>query len=155
MGQLRQRGEVWWIRYSRNGRRFEKNARSRKKVDAEWLLKLCEGEIVPGSRPSNVVKRLRCRIKVFSSSKRPFRPLKGSPVGSWLETLKETCVVRWMNSARRLRQKREWNLPSIAYYRVYEGCMPPVSPGVAATFSATRPPSTAFLRPLSRSCYQS
>jgi hypothetical protein len=27
MGQLRKRGKIWWIRYYRNGRRFEEGAR--------------------------------------------------------------------------------------------------------------------------------
>lgn len=31
MGQLRKRGDVWWIRYYRNGRRFEESARTDKK----------------------------------------------------------------------------------------------------------------------------
>lgn len=30
MGQLRKRGDIWWIRYYRNGRRYEESARTEK-----------------------------------------------------------------------------------------------------------------------------
>ena len=40
MGELRQRGKVWWIRYYRNGRRQEESSRSTKKRVAIDLLKI-------------------------------------------------------------------------------------------------------------------
>src|SRR5262249_39270442 len=48
MGELRLRGKTWWIRYYRNGRRHEESARTEKKTEAEWLLKLREGAIARG-----------------------------------------------------------------------------------------------------------
>jgi hypothetical protein len=37
MGELRKRGAVWWIRYYRNGRRFEESARTSKKEEARVI----------------------------------------------------------------------------------------------------------------------
>ena len=34
MGELRQRRKIWWIRYYRDGRRYEESAKSRRKGDA-------------------------------------------------------------------------------------------------------------------------
>ncbi|MCL4848087.1 MAG: tyrosine-type recombinase/integrase [Acidobacteria bacterium] len=48
MGQLRKRGGVWWIRYYRNGRRYEESAKTDKKGKAETLLRLREGDIAKG-----------------------------------------------------------------------------------------------------------
>ena len=48
MGELRQRGRIWWIRYYRNGRRHEESSHSTKKGDATALLQLREGDIVRG-----------------------------------------------------------------------------------------------------------
>ena len=44
MGQLRRRGAVWWIRYYRNGKRYEESFGSDKKHAAIELLKLREGD---------------------------------------------------------------------------------------------------------------
>ena len=48
MGEVRRRGQIWWVRYYREGRRHEETSRSRKKGDAERLLKLREGDIARG-----------------------------------------------------------------------------------------------------------
>ena len=45
---LRLRGRIWWIRYCRNGRRFDESSRSRKKGEALRLLKLREGAVAQG-----------------------------------------------------------------------------------------------------------
>jgi hypothetical protein len=50
MGQIRKRGEVWWIRYYRNGKRYEESSGSPKQKVAETLLKLREGERLPPRR---------------------------------------------------------------------------------------------------------
>jgi integrase len=47
MGELRKRGSVWWLRYSRNGRRYEESSGSSKKGVARDLLRQREGD---GSR---------------------------------------------------------------------------------------------------------
>ena len=39
MGELRQRGHIWWIRYYRDGRRFEESAKTDKYEKARDLLK--------------------------------------------------------------------------------------------------------------------
>ena len=48
MGTFRKRGGMWWIRYCRNGRRYEESTRSDKKGKAIDLLKLREGDIARG-----------------------------------------------------------------------------------------------------------
>jgi integrase len=59
MGELRQRGAVWWVRYYRNGRRHEESSGSTKKGDAERLLKLREGDVARGVPITPQVGRLR------------------------------------------------------------------------------------------------
>src|SRR5688572_28448826 len=48
MGQLRKRGNVWWIRFYRNGRRIEESSESTKWQTARDLLRDREGEISKG-----------------------------------------------------------------------------------------------------------
>lgn len=48
MGELRQRGRVWWIRYYRNGERHEESSHSNKKLVAVDLLKIREGDVAKG-----------------------------------------------------------------------------------------------------------
>ena len=50
MGEVRRRGNTWWIRYYRNGRRYEETSGSTKKGDAVKLLKLREGDGARGVR---------------------------------------------------------------------------------------------------------
>ena len=59
MGELRQRGHVWWIRYYRNGRRHEESAHTDKKEKARDLLKLREGDVAKGVPISAAIGRLR------------------------------------------------------------------------------------------------
>lgn len=58
MGQLRRRGNVWWVRYYRNGVRYEESSGSDKKGDAERLLRLREGDISRGVPVTPKVGRL-------------------------------------------------------------------------------------------------
>lgn len=48
MGELRQRGRIWWIRYYRDGRRFEESAKTDKYEKAKSLLKTREGDVANG-----------------------------------------------------------------------------------------------------------
>jgi integrase len=48
MGQLRKRGKVWWIRYYRNGERFEESARTSIYKEARDLLNTKEGARAAG-----------------------------------------------------------------------------------------------------------
>lgn len=59
MGQLRKRGGVWWIRYYRDGRRFEESARTGKYEKARDQLKEREGDIAKGLAVSPQIGRLR------------------------------------------------------------------------------------------------
>ena len=59
MGELRQRGNVWWIRYYREGRRFEESARTKKYEKARSLLKQREGDIANGVPVTSAMGRLR------------------------------------------------------------------------------------------------
>jgi integrase len=58
MGELRQRGKTWWIRYYRAGKRYEESARSAKKGVALALLKSREGDGA-GGRVTPKVSRFR------------------------------------------------------------------------------------------------
>jgi integrase len=59
VGQLRQRGSIWWIRYYRNGRRHEESSHSTKKGAAVDLLKLREGDVAKGIPITAKVGQLR------------------------------------------------------------------------------------------------
>lgn len=59
MGELRLRGRVWWIRYYRNGRRYEESSHSDKKGEAQRLLAVREGDIARGVPVTPQAGRLR------------------------------------------------------------------------------------------------
>lgn len=59
MGQIRQVGRIWWIRYYRAGRRFEESSGSKKKSAAIDLLKKREGDVAHGLAVSPKIGRLR------------------------------------------------------------------------------------------------
>jgi integrase len=59
MGQIRQVGRIWWIRYYRAGRRFEESSGSQKKGVAVDLLKKREGDVAHGLAVSPKIGRLR------------------------------------------------------------------------------------------------
>ena len=59
MGEIRKRGNVWWIRYYRNGRRHEESSGSKRKGDAERLLRIREGDIAKGLPVTARVGQLR------------------------------------------------------------------------------------------------
>lgn len=59
MGQLRQRGRVWWIRYYRNGVLHEESSGSFRKQDAIDLMRIREGDAARGLPVSAKIGRLR------------------------------------------------------------------------------------------------
>lgn len=59
MGELKLRGRIWWIRYYRNGRRFEESSHGEKRKAAEDLLKIREGDVAKGVPISAKVGQLR------------------------------------------------------------------------------------------------
>jgi integrase len=59
MGEIRKRGEVYWIRYYRNGQRHEESSHSKTKQGAIDLLRLQEGDIAKGLPISAKINRLR------------------------------------------------------------------------------------------------
>jgi hypothetical protein len=59
MGELRQRGRIWWIRYSRNGQRYKESSGSKKKGAAIALLKIREGDGAHGLPVTPKIGRLR------------------------------------------------------------------------------------------------
>jgi integrase len=59
MGQLKKRGRIWWIRYYRDGRRYEESSRSAKEGHARRLLRLREGDIERGLPVTPKIGRLR------------------------------------------------------------------------------------------------
>jgi integrase len=59
MGELRRRGNVWWIRYYRAGRRYEESSDSEKKGAATDLLKIREGDGAHGLPVTPRIGRVR------------------------------------------------------------------------------------------------
>ena len=59
MGELRKRGSIWWIRYSRNVKRHEESSRSDKKGVALDLLRRREGAIADGVPVTAKISRFR------------------------------------------------------------------------------------------------
>lgn len=59
MGELKQRGQIWWIRYYKNGKRYEESSGSTKESDAKSLLRLREGDIERGVALTPKVGRIR------------------------------------------------------------------------------------------------
>jgi integrase len=58
MGQIRQRGEVYWVRYYRDGKRYEESTHSKKEGAAKRLLRLREGAIEQGVPVTPKIGRL-------------------------------------------------------------------------------------------------
>src|SRR5437868_2155904 len=58
MGQLRKRGNVWWMRYYRSGERIEESARTSKHEEARELMKSREGDVAKGVAVSPRARRL-------------------------------------------------------------------------------------------------
>jgi len=52
MGMIYKRGNVWWIKYYRNGKPYRESSETTKKMVAEKLLKRKEGDIARGKTPS-------------------------------------------------------------------------------------------------------
>lgn len=52
MGYIFMRGEIHWIQYFKNGKRFRESSKSTKYTDAKILLQLREGELASGKPPS-------------------------------------------------------------------------------------------------------
>lgn len=59
MGSIYKRGNVFWIKYYRNGKPYQESTRSYKDVDAKRLLKKREGEISEGKLPGIYFDRVR------------------------------------------------------------------------------------------------
>lgn len=58
MGQIRQRGAVYWVRYYRDGKRYEESTHSTKEGAAKRLLRLREGAIEQGVPVTPKIGRL-------------------------------------------------------------------------------------------------
>jgi len=59
MGMTYQRGNVWWIKYYRNGKHYRETTRSSQEADAKRLLKKREGEISEGKLPGIYFDKVR------------------------------------------------------------------------------------------------
>jgi hypothetical protein len=59
MGQLRKRGNVWWMRYYRNGERLEESARTSEYEVARDLMNSRQGDVADGRPVSPKAGRLR------------------------------------------------------------------------------------------------
>ena len=59
MGQIRKRYNTYFIRYYRNGRRYEESTHSNRKQDAIDLLRVREGDIAKGIPVTPKIGQLR------------------------------------------------------------------------------------------------
>ena len=59
MGQIKRRHRIWWIRYYRDGKRYEESTGSEKESEARALLKRREGDIERGAAVTSKVGRVR------------------------------------------------------------------------------------------------
>ncbi len=59
MGSMYRRGEIWWIKYYRNGKPYRESSHSDKEKEAKRLLKKREGEIVEGRFQGLQIERIR------------------------------------------------------------------------------------------------
>jgi len=58
MGTIYKRGDIWWIKYYRNGKGFRESTKSSKKMVAKRLLDRREGEIANGKLPSILFEKV-------------------------------------------------------------------------------------------------
>lgn len=59
MGMVYQRGNIYWIKYYRNGKPYRESTRSTKEADAKRLLRKREGEIAEGKLPGVYFDKVR------------------------------------------------------------------------------------------------
>ena len=59
MGSIYKRGNIYWIKYYRNGKPYRESSKSKKEADAKRLLKRREGEIAAGKLPGIYFDRVR------------------------------------------------------------------------------------------------
>lgn len=59
MGEIRKRGRVWWIRYCRDGRRYEESSHSDKYEAARDLLRVREGDVAKGMPVTSQTSRFK------------------------------------------------------------------------------------------------
>jgi rubrerythrin len=59
MGMMYKRGNVWWIKYYRNGKSFRESSGTTKKMVAKKLLERREGEIAQGKAPGVLFEKVR------------------------------------------------------------------------------------------------
>ncbi|MGB7489102.1 MAG: site-specific integrase, partial [Thermoanaerobaculia bacterium] len=57
--KVKRQSRVWWVRYYRDGRRYEESSHSTKKTDAAALLKVREGDVAKGLPVTSEVGKLR------------------------------------------------------------------------------------------------
>jgi len=58
MGSLYRRGNVWWVKYYRNGKAYRESSKSTKKMVAKKLLDRREGDIALGNMPAILFERV-------------------------------------------------------------------------------------------------
>jgi len=58
MGSIYKRGEVYWVKYYRNGKSYRETSKSTKESEAKRLLKKREGEISQGKIPGIVFEKV-------------------------------------------------------------------------------------------------
>lgn len=114
MGELRQRGKVWWIRYYRGGRRHEESSGSAKKQTAIDLLKIREGDGAKGLPVTAKIGRFRFEDaakdllndyqanakKTYSDTKRRIDKHLAPYFGGWRMSSISTADIRAYITAR-------------------------------------------------------
>ena len=58
MGAIYKRGQVYWVKYYRNGQSYRESSKSEKETDAKRLLRIREGQIEQGKFPGLKVEKI-------------------------------------------------------------------------------------------------
>ncbi len=66
MGMIYQRGEIYWVKYYRNGKPYRESTKSIKETDARRLLKKREGEIAGGFLGFTSTESVSRKLRVTS-----------------------------------------------------------------------------------------
>ena len=94
MGMIYKRGNMYWIKYYRNGKPYRESTKSKKEADAKRLLKKREGEISEGKLPG------------FYFDKVKFDELAGGLIRDYRINQKKS-LVRAERSVSHLKQRFE------------------------------------------------
>lgn len=91
MGCIYKRGNIYWIKYYRNGKPYQESTKSPKESDAKKLLKKREGEIIEGKMPGIVFDRVKFDVRWTPLSRQKIDLIKDDgPASRWMIQLRSS-----------------------------------------------------------------